>query len=37
VLEPDDNRVVMCWRSTFRCGRRLRQVRRVVVRMPRRA
>jgi hypothetical protein len=37
VLEPDDSRVVMCWRSTFRCGRRLRQVRRVVVRMPRRA
>jgi hypothetical protein len=35
VIEPDDNRVVVCWRSTFRCGRRLRQVRRVVVRMPR--
>jgi hypothetical protein len=32
ILEPDDHRVVICWRSTFACGRRLRRVRRVVVR-----
>ncbi len=32
VIEPDLERVTLCWRDTVRCGRRLRQVRRVVVR-----
>jgi hypothetical protein len=32
VIEPDLERVTLCWRDTLRCGRRLRQVRRVVVR-----
>ena len=33
LLEPDERRVVLSWRSTLRCGRRLRRLRRVVVRM----
>ena len=32
TLEPDERRVVLCWRSTFSCGNRLRQIQRVVVR-----
>jgi hypothetical protein len=32
VIEPDLERVTLCWRDTFRCGRRLRQIRRVIVR-----
>jgi hypothetical protein len=32
VIEPDLERVTLCWRDTFRCGRRLRQIRRLVVR-----
>jgi hypothetical protein len=35
ILDPDERRIVMSWRSTFPCGRRLRQVQRVVVRMAR--
>jgi hypothetical protein len=37
ILDPDERRIVMSWRSTFLCGRRLRQVQRVVVRMARSA
>jgi hypothetical protein len=33
LFEPDERRVVLSWRSTVRCGRRLRQLRQVVVRM----
>ena len=32
VIEPDLERVTLCWRDTIRCGRRLRQIRRVIVR-----
>ena len=32
VMEPDLERVTLCGRDTFRCGRRLRQVHRVIVR-----
>ena len=32
VIEPDLERVTLCWRDTFLCGRRLRRIRRVVVR-----
>jgi hypothetical protein len=32
VMEPDLERVTLCWRDTFRCGRRLRRIRRLVVR-----
>jgi hypothetical protein len=31
VIEPDLERVTLCWRDTFRCGRRLRQIRRIIV------
>jgi hypothetical protein len=33
LLDPDERRVVINWRSTFPCGRKLRQIQRVAVRM----
>ncbi len=32
VIEPDLERVMLCWRDRFRRGRRLRQARRLIVR-----
>jgi hypothetical protein len=32
VIEPDLERVTLCWRDTFRCGRRMRRIPRLVVR-----
>jgi hypothetical protein len=33
IIDPDERRIVICWRGTFVCGRRLRQVQRIAVRL----